>query len=136
MKIRLALFAIAIFWGSSVHAQVGSSTISGRVTDATVAVVPNVSVAAVHLSTTFTFNALTNTGALYRIPSLQSGQYRVTFEAAGFKKLVRYDVDLRAGDTLAVDVSLQVGNVSESVEVKGTTALLETETSATGAVVE
>src|SRR6266446_9316152 len=134
MKIRLALFAM--LGAFAAWAQVGSSTLSGRVVDATGAVVANVSVSAVQLSTNFTFNAVTNNDGIYRIPSLQPGQYRVTFEARGFKKVVNDYVDLRIGDTLAVDAALEVGNVSESVEVKATAALLETETSATGAVVE
>ena len=67
--------------------------------------------------------------------SLQPGVYRVTFEAPGFKKSVRDSIELRTGDTLAVDMAMQVGNVSESIEVTGAAALLETETSATGTVV-
>ena len=136
MTIRVLSCAAAAFWAVSAWAQVGSSTISGRVVDSTGAVVPNVKVSAVQVATNFTFNALTNTDGLYRIPSLQPGAYRVSFEAAGFKKLVREDVDLRTGDNLAVDMELQVGSVAESVEVKGTTQLLETETSAVGSLVE
>lgn len=134
MKIRLALFAVLSTCAA--WAQVGSSTISGRVVDATGAVVAGVSVSAVQLSTNFTFNAVTNNDGLYRIPSLQPGQYRVTFESRGFKKVVRDAVELRIGDTLAVDAALEVGSVTESVEVKAQAALLETETSATGAIVE
>src|SRR5262249_17958011 len=132
VKIPFALCVAAALCPFAAWAQVGSSTISGRVVDATGAVVPNVNVSAVQVATHFTFNALTNSDGLYRIPSLQPGQYRVTFEAAGFKKVVRDAVDLRTGDNLAVDMELQVGSVSESVEVTGTTQLLETETSATG----
>jgi hypothetical protein len=136
MKIILALCAITTLWQPTASAQVGSSAITGRVTDSTGAVVPNVNVSAVQVSTNFTFKAVTNTDGIFRIPSLQPGAYKVSFEAPGFKKIVRDDVDLRSGDTMAVDATLQVGNVSESVEVRGTTPLLETETSATGAVVE
>jgi hypothetical protein len=56
----------------------------------------------------FHFQRLTSTDALYRIPSLQPGAYRVSLEAAGFKKLVRENVDLRTGDNLAGDMELQV----------------------------
>ena len=68
--------------------------------------------------------------------SLQPGKYKITFELQGFKKLVRDNVDLRVGDTLAVDAQLQVGEIGESIEVTAQTQLLETETSASGAVVE
>jgi len=114
--------------------QIGTSTITGRVSDSTGAVVPGVNVSVVQTTTNFTFNSLTNAEGLFRVLSLNPGSYRVTFEAQGFKKFVRDNVELRTGDTLAVDAVLQVGNVSESIEVSGSGALLETETSATGTV--
>src|ERR1051325_184157 len=107
MKTTVALCAAAAVWAVLAWAQVGSSTISGRVVDSTGAVVPNVNVSAVQVATNFTFNAITNADGLYRIPSLQPGAYRVSFESPGFKKIVRDDVDLRTGDNLAVDVELQ-----------------------------
>ena len=116
-------------------AQIGTSTLTGRVTDATGAVVPQVQVTVIHTGTNFTQNSLTNEEGIYRVLSLQPGLYRVTFEAQGFKKAVRENIELRTGDTLAVDMAMQVGSVSESVEVSGGVALLETETSATGSVV-
>src|SRR5688500_9835952 len=82
-------------------AQIGTSTITGRVTDASGAVAPNISVSVVHKGTNFSYSAITNTEGLYRVPSLQPGQYRVTFEAPGFKKGLRDDIELRTGDTLA-----------------------------------
>ncbi|MBI3682113.1 MAG: TonB-dependent receptor [Acidobacteria bacterium] len=130
-----ALAVLLVCLASVVSAQIGTSTITGRVTDSTGAVVPNVQVTIVQTGTNFTSTAVTNSEGIYRVPSLQPGEFRVSFEAAGFKKAVREDVELRTGDTLAVDMTLQVGNVSESIEVTGATQLLETETSATGTVV-
>ncbi|MBI3697436.1 MAG: TonB-dependent receptor [Acidobacteria bacterium] len=124
-----------LFCVSAALGQIGTSTITGRVTDPTGAVVPNVSITIVQSGTNFTSTAVTNNEGIYRVPSLQPGLYTVSFEAPGFKKSVRESVELRTGDTLAVDMTLQVGNVAESVEVTGATTLLETETSATGTVV-
>ena len=131
-KLAVALAATATF----ALAQIGTSTITGRVTDSTGAVVPNVAVKVIQKSTNFVSPALTNTDGIYRVLSLQPGEYRVTFEVSGFKKVIRDDVSLRTGDTMAVDAALQVGQVSDSVEVAGSAAALETETSATGAVIE
>lgn len=125
-----------IFSSALTFAQIGTSTITGRVTDSTGAVVPNVSVLVVNTETNFQFTATTNQEGLYRVQSLQPGPYRVTFTASGFKKLVRDNIDLRTGDVLAVEGSLEVGSVTESVEVKAAAPLLETETSATGTVAE
>ena len=130
-------FALAFFLSASLaSAQVGSSTITGRVTDPTGAVVPKVNVSIVQTETNFQFTGTTNDDGLFRVPSLSPGTYRITFEGQGFKKTVREGVELRAGDVLAVDTMLQVGSLTESVEVSGAAPLLETETSATGALVE
>jgi hypothetical protein len=132
---RIALFLCVLLTASMVVAQIGTSTITGRVSDPTGAVVPNVAVVLVQPSTNFTFRSTTNNEGIYRFPSLTPGVYRITFEASGFKRGVREDFELRTGDTMAVDMVLQVGNVAESIEVSGNTTLLETQTSATGTIV-
>src|SRR5258706_8872490 len=118
----------------AVFGQVGASTITGRVTDTSGAIVPNVSISVVNTNTNFQFTAVTNADGLFRVQSLQPGPYRLTFEAGGFKRLVRDGIELRASDTRPVDVSLDVGAVTESVEVKANAQLLETETTSSGAV--
>lgn len=129
-------FALAFLLSlTAAFGQIGTSTITGRVTDTTGAVIPGVGVTVVQVQTNFTFTATTNNEGLYRVQSLQPGLYRITLEAQGFRRMVRENVELRTGDTLAVDATLEVGNVAESVEVTAATQLLETETSATGAVV-
>ncbi len=135
MKSLVRLSMGALLAVSLALAQIGTSTVTGRVVDPTGAVVPAVNITVVQTGTNFTSTAVTNAEGIYRVLSLQPGRYRVTFEAAGFKKALRDDVELRTGDTLAVDMTLQVGNVAESIEVSGVTQLLETETSATGSVV-
>jgi hypothetical protein len=115
-----------------VQAQIGTSTMTGRVTDSSGAVVAGANIVVIQTGTNFTFNTPTNSEGLYRVLSLNPGMYRVSAEAQGFKKSVRDEVELRTGDTLAVDFVLQVGNVSESVEVQGVASVLETETSSTG----
>jgi len=115
-------------------AQIGTSTITGRATDSSGSVVPNVKVLIVQTATNITSNGITNNEGIYRVLSLQPGQYKVVFEGAGFKKMTE-TVDLRTGDTLAVDVALQVGSLTETVEVTSASPLLETETSSTGTVV-
>src|SRR5262249_50821199 len=131
----ITLFAALIGISTLGFAQIGTSTITGRVTDTTGAVVPRVQVSILHTATNFKYSAVTNEEGIYRVPSLQPGRYRISFEASGFKRLIRDDVDLRTGDVLAVDAVLQLGAVTESVEVTGATTLLETETSATGTLV-
>ncbi|MEP7364158.1 MAG: carboxypeptidase-like regulatory domain-containing protein, partial [Acidobacteriota bacterium] len=127
----IAAFAVFVFtaWG-----QIGTGTITGRIIDGTGAVVPGAAVTVVAEATNFTFKTTSNTDGLYRVLSLSPGKYRVTMEAQGFKKTTQ-EIELRTGDTLAVDAALQVGSLTESIEVSSAATLLETETSATGSVV-
>ena len=130
----LRAYLLSICLATLSWAQIGTSTITGRVTDASAAVLPGANVTIVQKGTNFTFNATTNEEGLYRVVSLQPGSYRVTVEAGGFKRAIFDDVTLRVGDTLAVDVAMQLGQLTETVEVASTAPLLETETSATGSV--
>lgn len=114
--------------------QIGTSTITGRATDSTGAIVPGVRVSIVQKSTNISQSAVTNGEGIYRVPSVQPGEYRITFEHAGFKKIVNDSVEVRTGDTLAVDAAMQIGQTTESIEIQSSTPLLETETSSTRTV--
>ena len=135
MKSRALSTLGAVLLSAAAYGQIGTSTITGRVTDSSGAVVPNVNVTVVQPSTNFTSTTTTNGEGIFRVLSLQPSMYRVTFESSGFKKVIRDNVELRTGDTLNLDTVMQVGQVSDSVEVTGQVAALETETSATGAIV-
>lgn len=132
--------AIAGMLGSMVFAaqllaQTGQGTIVGLVRDATGAVIPSVSVLATNPVTGFTYRSATNEEGLYRIPYVNPATYEITFEAQGFKKLVRSNIVVRATETARVDVQLEVGSVVESVEVQAVAPLLESETSVVGHLV-
>ena len=131
---RAALLAtIAV---SCLLAQVGTGTITGRITDSTGAVVPNAQVTVVQPETNFKFDSATNNEGLFRVQSLQPGAYNVTIRAQGFKTFNQSGLQLRTGDVLPVDAVLEVGSTSESVNVTAQSPLLETETSSTGTVTE
>jgi hypothetical protein len=132
---RIGVLAATLL-SSAAFAQVNTATLTGTATDPSGAAVPNVKVTAVQTGTNFESHALTNAEGLYRVLSLQPGAYRVTFEAAGFKRIVQAGVELRVGDVLPLNVTLEVGNVTESVQVSAQAALLETETSSTGSITE
>jgi hypothetical protein len=129
--------AVLLCFAFSAPAQIGTSTLTGLVTDPTGAVIQGVKVNITSIETNFRYEATTNPEGLYRVQSLNPGTYRIEFDpAAGFKRLVREGITLRTGDTLAVDVTLELGSTSESIQVTGAAPLLETETSATGSVVQ
>jgi hypothetical protein len=98
-------------------AQVGTSSVTGRVVDPTGAVVPNAQLTMVQTETNFKFTATTNNEGIYRIQSLQPGTYEMTVAASGFKSLIRQNIVLRTGDVLGIDLELEVGATTESIRV-------------------
>ena len=72
--------------------------------------------------------------AAYYVPYLSPGFYRLTIEAVGFKRYVQDRLQIRTGEIPRIDVTMEVGAVTESVQVEGSAPLLETETAAAGQV--
>jgi uncharacterized surface anchored protein len=114
---RLLQVPLVLALASSVYAQLDTATITGRVSDSTGATIANAQVKVIQKETNFQFAAVTNSEGIYRVQSLQPGTYQVTLEAAGFKRLVQDGIILRVGDVLPVNGELQIGAVTESVEV-------------------
>ena len=129
--VILFLVAPAVFAQTT-----GLSTLVGVVTDTTGAVVPGAKVSVVNTETQFNFDGVTNSSGSYYVPYLRPGIYTLTIEAQGFKKYVRDGIELRTNEQPRIDVNLEIGNVTESVEVAGATPLLETETTVAGGVLE
>jgi len=99
--------------------------IEGQVTDLTGAVVPRASVKAVNIETGVATIAVSNEQGSYELMYLNPGQYRVEVELAGFKRWTNPSVEVRTGERLRIDVRLEVGNITESVEVTAETPVLE-----------
>ena len=129
------LLALVVFLVVPAIAQ-DTGIITGRVLDPTGAVVVGAKVSIVSAATTNEATSQTNGEGLYRFVALRPGAYRVTITAAGFKKFMQENVDLRVGATLPINASLEVGATSDTVEVTSASPLLETETSAAGQILE
>ncbi len=133
-QLRGACLSIVLLVGVA-YAQTGQGTLTGSVTDTSGAVVANATVVVKNQNTGFVYNAVTTAEGIYRVPYLNVGTYEVNYEAPGFKKLTRRDIPIRSSETLGLDVTLDVGNVVESVQVSAGAQLLETETATTGHLV-
>src|SRR5215467_12315084 len=131
----IVLSVFALLAASASFAQTtGAATIVGNVTDASGAAVPGATVTVVNAETNFQFGAVTNQDGYYYLPYLRPGVYNVSIEAPGFKRYVREAIELRTNDQPRIDARLEVGTRAESVEVKGETPVLETETAVSGGV--
>src|SRR6476469_2738377 len=104
---------------ASVLAQFDTGQISGYVRDASQAVVTGALVTVTNQGNGDQKTIATNSSGFYVIPTLRVGTYTVTAEMPGFKKTVQSGVVLDSAARLSIDLMLTVGQVSESVEVKG-----------------
>ena len=117
-------------------AQDSRGTVLGRVADSTGALVPNVEVRITNDNTGVSITAKTTSAGDFVLPYLISGTYTLTCESPGFKKWMRGNIQVRIQDSVEVDVDLQVGNASETVEVTASTPLLSTAEASLGQVVD
>src|SRR4051812_10311546 len=126
---------VLIFSVMSLRAQVDTGTIVGTVQDSSGAVVPAATVTATEVNTNTQTSVRTDSAGTYIVTPLKIGKYSIAVEAQGFKKETRSGVTLQVQDRVRVDFALQVGSVSEAIDVAADVAVVQTESSALGDVV-
>jgi len=114
---------------SAAFAQQETATIAGTITDSTGAVVPRAVVVVTNVQTGITVRTAATESGSYLVPSLRPGDYSVAVESKGFQKTVRTGVTLQVAQVARIDVTMQTGGLTESVEVVAATPLLDTLTS-------
>jgi outer membrane receptor protein involved in Fe transport len=134
-RLIVLVVAIVILAGTAMG-QKDTGSIVGTVTDSAGAVVANAKVTVSDSERGINFTTSTNDEGQYVAGPLKIGRYIVTVEQAGFKKAISRPVDLDVQQRVSVDIQLQVGEVTESIQVSGAAPLLETETSELGHVVD
>ena len=125
-----------LFSAAIATAQTDTATITGLVTDASAAAVAGATVQAVNQATGLEHTAQSNAAGNYVITALPIGTYDLTATSDGFQTLFRPNITLSAGTRARVDVELQIGSVTETVEVTAELPLLESETSSLGQAIE
>ncbi|PYV38733.1 MAG: hypothetical protein DMG06_25000, partial [Acidobacteria bacterium] len=104
-------------------------TITGTVTDPSGAVIPDAAVTVTNVRTDTKTMVTSTSSGNYAVPLLPAGTYKITVEKQGFKTAVRESLPLLVGQTVREDIILQVGEVSQTVEVEAVAPLLKPETS-------
>ena len=112
--------------------QAGNSSITGTVKDVTDAAIPGVTITLSNLDTGIQLETLTNEVGLFRIGALVPGNYQLQAELPGFNRLTRGPLVLQVSQTLAVDLQLEVGQVSETVEITEAAPLVSSQSSDIG----
>jgi hypothetical protein len=121
------MFLSSVFLVTAAWAQEFRASISGEVLDSSGAPVSGVKITARHRATNLTYEATSNDAGRYLLSFLQAGDYSVGAERAGFKKFVRDGVKLLLSDRAVLDLTLEVGALTESVTVTATVSELQTE---------
>ncbi|PYS06706.1 MAG: TonB-dependent receptor, partial [Acidobacteria bacterium] len=103
-----------------------TAQISGVVTDQSGAILPGVEVKVTQTDTGITRSAVTNETGLYILPNLPIGPYRLEAALPGFRSYVQTGIVLQVGSNPVLNMLMEVGQVSETVEVQADAALVET----------
>jgi len=130
------LIPVLILASMAAYAQQGRGTILGTVTDQSGAPVAGAVVKVVNRATNVGQQTQTTGEGLYQAPNLAVGDYTVTIEKPGFRKVVRTGLQLQVDQRAQVDVRLEVGQVTESIEVQGEAPLVDTSNTSIGKVVD
>ncbi len=126
------LFVLSLLGAAFAAAQDTRGDISGTVVDPQGAITPGAVITVTNLDTKVTTQLKTNSSGYYLAPLLLPGNYEVTVEVPGFKKLVRSGLVLSVSQHMSLGLTLEVGAVSESVTVTTEAPLLDTNTVTAG----
>ncbi|MPY91135.1 MAG: hypothetical protein GEU99_24880 [Luteitalea sp.] len=119
------VIALTILVGASplrtAAAQEFRATVTGRVTDQSAAAMPGVTIVVTNTETNETATAVTNAEGAYSLPFLRPSVYSLTAELDGFKRYTRESLQLQVGQTATVNISMEVGALTETVTVTADT---------------
>jgi Carboxypeptidase regulatory-like domain len=130
---------VCLAFASGLAMPLGAQTlgeITGVITDSSGAVIVGAKVTATNIGTNATRVATSNDAGVYSFPAMQPGAYTLKVEMAGFKSFTETGIQLQVQQTARIDVTMEVGEVTQTVEVSGGTALLTTENATVGTVIE
>jgi len=135
LSASIALLS-ALVWTGPLPAQQDTSLIVGTISDASGAVIPGAQVTFAHLATGTEYTAAANESGNFRSPPLRIGEYLVVAESDGFKSYSGSGIVLSIGDVRQLDIILEVGAVTEVIEVEASAPLLQTSEASAGQVIE
>src|SRR5438552_5317361 len=127
--MRLALRCrLMIACAALTFAQVTTSRLEGTVNDPQAAAIVGADVRILNIATGQTFQAKSDERGYWTVPSMSTGTYRVSVSLQGFKTAVLEAVKIDAGVPATANITLELGSLAETVEVKGGAEILQTST--------
>lgn len=132
LKIFAVLLATLIAVAPIAAQTGGGATLVGSVKDSTGSMVAGAKVTVTNVGTGFVTETTTSPEGAYYVPFLIAGNYKISVESPGFKQFVRDGITLRPAEVPRIDITLELGAVTESIAVTAQASLLNTETVASG----
>jgi len=129
------IVTVSFLLAATLASQEFRATVSGRVTDAQTAVIAGVKITAVQIGTEAKFEATSASDGLYTLPFLPPGTYRLSAEMAGFKRYMRETLAVGANERLGIDIQMEVGAVTDTINVSSEAPVLQTATASIGQVI-
>src|SRR5947199_8691029 len=133
---RLAFAVLTFVLSCGLASAQATAQISGTVRDQSGAVLPGVEITATQTQTGVVRTSVSNETGSYVLPNLPIGPYRIEAALPGFRTFVQSGIELQVNSNPVINPILQVGQVTEQVEVQANAALVETRTSGIGQVME
>src|SRR5580704_6193177 len=130
--LLVCALSVGVTWAQSQN----TSQIQGTVQDASGAPVPGAEVKATQTATGVIRNVPTGADGVYVLPNLPIGPYRLEVSKSGFSTYVQTGIELQVATNPTVDVALKIGAVNEQVQVEANAALVETQATGVGSVME
>ena len=126
------VLALLLFAAVPIHAQQGTSQITGKVTDEQGSVLPGVSIVVTNEGTGVFREVVSSSEGSYFVSQLAPGRYKIAARLEGFQTLQQSGINVAVGTTTTANLSLKVGGVAETVTVTGETPLVDTTSTKVG----
>jgi len=136
LQLVRVLFLSVLVSAAGTTALSQTAQVTGRVSDQSGAVVPGAQITLTNTATGINRESVSNDEGYFTIPLVQPGEYRITVKKAGFKPVIQSGVTLNVEQVARLDFTLELGAVTEVVNVEAAAPLLEKENSTLGAVVD
>jgi len=130
------LFLFAFVLSSHHRTQTQLATLVGTIFDSSGATVPGVKIKVTNVGTGVVNMAIANAAGDYVSPLLPPGEYTVTAEISGFKKLIKTGIILQVAQKARVDLTLEIGEITDTVTVEGAAPLINSESAELGQVID
>ncbi len=118
------------------RAQTSSGEISGVVVDPSGSAVPGVTITLTSAATNAVREVVTNSAGLYVIPSILPGTYTLKAQISGFRVMERRDIEVQVGSSNRIPITLELGDLTETVEIRGGAPLIQSSNASIGTVIE